>query len=517
MTRSIRRGARNQARKRKLDARTVRARARKPLNPPTRKRRTRDPELRLYLGEDEIIVDNFAGGGGASTGVEDGLGVPPTIAINHDEEAIAMHKANHPDTEHHVEDVFKIDPVKACKGRPVAFAWFSPDCKHHSKAKGGKPRNAKIRGLAWVAIRWAAKVRPRVIALENVEEFVDWGPISRETGMPIPEKKGATFRAFVRKLERLGYIVEHKLLRACDYGAPTSRRRLFLIARCDGRAIRWPVATHGPKLNKPHRAAAEVIDWSVPCPSIFGRERALADKTLARIARGVRKYVLDNPRPFIVSTAHGGIGRNDLRVRDGLEPMPTITGGSRGDHAIVVPYLVHRSNGERVGQAPRIYDVEKPVGTIVAQGQKHALCAALLIKFYGTSTAADVANPVPTVTANGKGGGHLAAVSAFLVRYNGTSEAQSLEKPAGTLTTKDRYALITVTIDGETWILVDIGMRMLTPRELYRAQGFPESYKIEIPFKGKPMTKTAQIRMCGNSVCPPLASAIARAQFQEAN
>ncbi len=511
-------------------------RRRKPLDM-IKRRSHRAPELRLYLGSDEIIVDNFAGGGGASTGVANGLGVEPTIAINHDPEAIAMHKANHPSTEHHVEDVYKVDPRKACAGRPVAFAWFSPDCKHHSKAKGGKPRNAKIRGLAWVAVRWAHTVRPRVIALENVEEFLDWGPISRDTGLPVPERKGQTFRAFVRRLEKLGYVVEWKLLRACDYGAPTTRRRLFLVARCDGRAIRWPEPTHGPTRDKAHRPAAEIIDWSVACPSIFERERPLADKTLARIARGIRKYVLDNPRPFIVSTAHGGVGRNDLRVSDGLEPMRTITGGQRGDHAIVVPYLVHRSNGERVGQAPRIYDIERPVGTIVAQGQKHAVCAALLIKHYsdrptgGCPSHADIEKPASSVTARDHHSlvevslvpadtvdGHRGAVSAFLVRYNGTSEAQTLDKPAGTLTTKDRYALITVTIGGEEYVLVDIGMRMLTPRELYRAQGFPEAYKIDPPGpSGKTLTKTAQIRMCGNSVCPPLASAIARAQFQEAS
>ncbi len=518
--------------RRSIQARN-RSRARKPLGPIAR-RSNRAPELRLYLGKDEIIVDNFAGGGGASTGVASGLGVEPTIAINHDPEAIAMHKANHPDTEHHVEDVYRVDPVRACAGRPVAFAWFSPDCKHHSKAKGGKPRNAKIRGLAWVAVRWAKAVRPRVIALENVEEFLDWGPISRDTGMPVPERKGQTFRAFVARLQKLGYVVEWKLLRACDYGAPTTRRRLFLVARCDGRAIRWPEPTHGPTRDKAHRPAAEVIDWSVSCPSIFERVRPLADKTLARIARGIRKYVLDSPRPFIISTAHGGIGRNDLRVRDGAEPMPTIIGGSRGDHAIVVPYLVHRSNGERKGQAPRIYNIERPVGTIVAQGQKHAVCAALLIKHYsdrptgGVPSHADITKPASSVTTRDHHAivavaltktptDYTTQVSAFLVRYNGTSEAQTLERPAGTLTTKDRYALITVTIAGEEYVLADIGMRMLTPRELYRAQGFPEAYKIDPPGpSGKTLTKTAQIRMCGNSVCPPLASAIARAQFQEA-
>lgn len=551
----------------------------------------RPPIVRAYYDDgydigDEVIADNFAGGGGASTGIELGLGRSPDLAVNHDPEAIAMHAANHPGTEHRIESVWEVDPRIACRGKPVAFAWFSPDCKHFSKSKGGKPREQKIRGLAWVAVTWAQRVQPRVIALENVEEFQDWGPLhrthsngcngegyrerringrTRETqgcrkachySKPIANRKGETYRAFVGKLERLGYVVEKRLLRACDYGAPTTRRRLILIARRDGRPIRWPEPSHGPDRAAPHRTAAEIIDWSIPAPSIFDRERPLADKTLARIARGIRKFVIEaseNGRPFIVPTAHGGAGRNDLRVHSIDEPLRTVTGSSRGDHAIAVPYLVHRSNGERVGQAPRIYDPQKPLGTLVAGGQKHAACVAWLVKhytdrptggwnggsdiarpidtvtardhhslatvhltkFYGTSTGSSLDEPVPTVTASGKGGGHLGKVVAFLARYNGTGEAESVERPLGTLTTKDRYALATVEIDGETYAIVDIGMRMLTPRELFRAQGFPETYKIDPPGPtGKRLTKTAQIRMCGNSVCPPLAAAIVRAQFQ---
>lgn len=590
----------------------------------------RPPIVRAFLG-DELIVDSFAGGGGASTGIELALGRSPDLAVNHDAEAIAMHRANHPTTEHHIESVWQVDPRIVCRGRSVALAWFSPDCKHHSKAKGGEPRDQKIRGLAWVAVTWAHRVRPRVIALENVEEFRDWGPLHRSgpcAGKPIAARRGQTFRAFCGRLERLGYVVEHRLLRACDYGAPTTRRRLFLIARCDGRAIRWPAPTHGPEnTGRPnrHRTAAEVIDWSIACPSIFDRDRALADKTMARIARGIRKFVLENQRPFVIPVNHGGVGRRDHRVHDLGEPLPTITGGSRGGHAVVspmlvkakthggggndpmsaneplrtvtaskrgefavvAPYLVHRSNGERPGQAPRIYDVERPIGTVVAQGQKHALCAAFLAKHYGdrptggwpggsaadrpldtvtirdhhslvaasltklyrTSTGADVRTPMPTVTGAGQHIGAVAAhlvryngdlpgaervaglddpigtvdtsrryglVAAFLARYNGTSTGQPPDSPIGTLDTTDRYALVTVTVDGEEYVIVDIGMRMLTPRELFRAQGFADEYRIDPAGPdGKPLTKTAQIRMCGNSVCPPIAAAIVRAQFPE--
>lgn len=547
----------------------------------------RPPIVRAYLGDDELIVDSFAGGGGASTGIELALGRSPDIAVNHDPEAIAMHAANHPTTEHHIESVWSVDPRIACRGKQVALAWFSPDCKHHSKAKGGRPRDQKIRGLAWIAVTWAHRVRPRVIALENVEEFRDWGPLHRigpNAGRPIAARRGQTFRSFVSKLERLGYVVEHRLLRACDYGAPTTRRRLFLIARCDGRQITWPTPTHGP-LAVPYRTAAEVIDWSIPCPSIFSRSRPLADKTLARIARGIRKFVLESARPFVIPVNRGGVGRRDHRVHDIDAAFTTITGGARGGHAVVAPYLVHRSNGERPGQAPRIYDAQQPVRTIVAQGEKHAVCtaflakhygdrvsggwnggsaadrpidtitvrdhhslvAASLTKLYGTSTGADMRTPVPTVTGEGQ---HIGAVSAHLVRYNGdrpgaeriagledpigtvdtsrryalvaaflarynrTSTGQLPDSPIGTLDTTDRYALVTVTIDGEEYAIVDIGMRMLTPRELFRAQGFPEDYQIDPEHDGEPLTKTAQIRMCGNSVCPPIAAAIVRAQFE---
>jgi DNA (cytosine-5)-methyltransferase 1 len=473
----------------------------------------RPPVLRLHLG-DEIVADNFAGGGGASTGIAAAIGRAPDVAINHDPEAIALHRANHPETEHHVTDVWEVDPRVACKGRPVALAWFSPDCKHHSKAKGGKPRNQKIRALAWVAVRWAAAVKPRVIALENVEEFADWGPLLPD-GKPCPRRKGKTFRAFVRRLERLGYVVEWRLLRACDFGAPTSRRRLFLVARCDGRRVVWPAATHGPGRARAYRTAAECIDWSLPCPSVFDRKKPLADATMRRIARGVQKFVLEAAQPFIAPVTHQG----DARVHAVTDPLRTITGANRGELALVVPYLVHRSNGERPGQAPRIYDAQRPLGTIVAQGQKHALCTAFLARHYGERATggwaggAALDRPIPTITTRD----HHALVAALLVRYNGTSNAETLDRPLGTLTCRDRYGLVTVRIDGDDWTIVDIGMRMLTPRELYLAQGFPPDYEIApIGPKGKPLSKTAQVRMVGNSVSPPMAEAVVRANHPAA-
>lgn len=515
---------------------------------------TRNPVIRSWFTASEAIADNFAGGGGASLGIELALGRSPDVAINHDDEAIAMHAANHPSTRHYTESVWEVDPVAACGGKPVALAWFSPDCKHHSKAKGGKPRDQKIRGLAWVAVTWAARVQPRVIALENVEEFQDWGPLHQtgpNAGKPIVARKGQTFRAFVRRLELLGYVVEWRLLRACDYGAPTTRRRLFLVARRDGKPIRWPAPTHGAtKLSglQPYRTAAECIDWTITCPSIFDRSKPLAEKTLARIARGIRKFVLEAKRPFLLHLTHGSRGHN---LDD---PMPTITAANRGELALAVPYLVHRSNGERVGQAPRIYDVQMPLGTIVAQGQKHALCAAFLAKHYsdrptgGWAGGSDIGKPMDTVTAqdhhslvaahlvryNGDQPGRervadlgdplgtqdtsrrYGLVAAFLARYNGTSTGQRPDAPLSTVDTRDRFAVVTVTIDGEEYAIVDIGMRMLTPRELFRAQGFAESYRIDPPGpNGKPLSKTAQIRMCGNSVAPPVAAAVVRAQFQE--
>lgn len=485
----------------------------------------------------ELIVDSFAGGGGASTGIEMALGRSPDIAVNHDPEAIAMHLANHPDTLHYCESVWDVDPVKVCGRRPVGLAWFSPDCKHFSKAKGGKPVSKQIRGLAWVAVRWAKAVKPRVIILENVEEFADWGPVLPD-GKPCPLRRGLTFRRFVKQLQNCGYDVDWQELRACDYGAPTIRKRLFLIARCDGLPIVWPQPTHGRGLL-PYRTAAECIDWSIPCPSIFGREKPLAEATQRRIARGIKRYVIDAAEPFIVPVNHAG----DARVHGIGEPMRTITGGARGGHALVEPFLVNTRNGERDGQAPRVRGLGDPFWTVTSQGSQQALCAAFLAKHYGgnetpgwplpqpvsTVTAQDhhalvtsnlvkfkgtakdgqpVTEPLHTVQA---GGWHYGEVRAFLMKYYGTDQDPRLTEPLHTIRTKDCFGLVTV--QGEDYVIADIGMRMLQPRELFRAQGFPESYIIDCEFNGKPLTKTAQIRMCGNSVCPPMAAAIVAANM----
>lgn len=500
----------------------------------------RPPQIRLGI-DDELIIDNFAGGGGASMGIEQALGRPVDIAINHDREAIEMHMANHPATEHYCEDVFHVNPVEVCQGRPVGLAWFSPDCKHFSKAKGGKPVSKKIRGLAWVARRWAKAVKPRVIVLENVEEFKDWGPLL-ENGKPCPVNKGATFRRFVNGLRELGYHVEWNEIRACDYGAPTIRKRLFLVARCDGRPIVWPDPTHGEGLV-PYNTAADCMDWSIPCPSIFERKRPLAENTLRRIAKGLQKYVIESADPFIIPIAHynGSTPAHNIR-----EPLRTITANPKGGaFAVVSPTLIQTGYGERKGQAPRVPSLHKPLGTVVAGGVKHALVMAFLAKHYTGVVGSDLARPIgtitsvdhhslisshmiklrgtckhgqamnepaPTVTA---GGLHLGEVRAFFIKYYGTAIGQSITDPIHTITAKHRMGVVTVR--GEQYCVADIGLRMLAPRELFRAQGFPDEYIIDPIVNGKPLTKTAQVRMCGNSVSPPIARAIVEGNYSAAD
>jgi len=504
------------------------------------------PQLILPLAN-EIVVDLFAGGGGASLGIEQATGRHVDVAVNHDAEAVSLHMANHPQTRHYVSDVFEVDPVAVTKGRQVGLLWASPDCKHFSKAKGGKPVSKRIRGLAWVVVKWARAMRPRVICLENVEEFQGWGPLGPDN-LPCPRRKGRTFARWVASLRNLGYAVDWRELRACDYGAPTIRKRLFLVARRDGEPIVWPAPTHGApgslpvrqRRLKPWRTAAECIDWSLPCLSIFERARPLAANTLRRIAAGVKKYVLEAAEPFIIPTTHQG----DSRANSIREPMRTITGAKRGEHALVVPTLVQSGYGERDGQAPRVLDIERPLGTLVGT-QKHALVSAFLakhfggncdprhasapltgpaatvtaqdhhglvtsnlIKLRGTSNAAGSDEPLHTVSA---GGWHHAEVRAFLIKYFGTDQDPRLLEPMHTVTTRDRFGLVTVA--GEDYAIADIGMRMLQPRELYRAQGFPDDYIIDQGADGRPMTKTAQVRMCGNSVSPPIARAIVSANY----
>lgn len=564
----------------------------------------------------ELVVDLFAGGGGASTGIEQAIGRHVDMAVNHDREAISLHTANHPQTRHHCSDVFEVDPLTVTDGQPVGLLWASPDCKHFSKAKGGKPVSKKIRSLAWVVIKWAKAVQPRVICLENVEEFQTWGPLAAD-GRPCPQRKGKTFALWVAQLRNLGYAVEWRELRACDYGAPTIRKRLFLVARRDGQPITWPTPTHAQPDAKgkvhpgmqPWRTAADCIDWSIPAPSIFNRARPLADATCRRIAKGIVRYVYQAAQPFVApfpaetqheptrpSTLHHPNGaslhpdlcngehvwNNDRRGIQGAAgmagPIPEPAGSAAGTETARahIATLIKTGYGERPGQAPRLPGLDKPLGTVVS-GQKHALVSAFLAKHYtgvvgsdmadptGTVTTVDhhslvtanivkmrgdnvgsaAAEPLHTISAQGtryaiatahmvtidnqsSTGGHSpisaplkttvtenrhALVQAFLVKYYGTDQDPAMREPLHTVTTKDRFGLVTVR--GQAYQIADIGLRMLTPRELYRAQGFPESYVIERGAAGEPITKTAQVRMCGNSVCPPLARAIVAANYAE--
>lgn len=504
----------------------------------------------------EIIVDNFAGGGGASTGIELATDRAVDIAINHDPAAIAMHKANHPYTEHYCESVWEVDPRKAVRGRPVALCWLSPDCKHFSKAKGGKPVEKKIRGLAWVAVRWAATVRPRVIMLENVEEFKTWGPLLKD-GKPDPDKKGRTFNAFINALRRQGYQVDWRELRACDYGAPTIRKRFFLIARCDGKPIVWPNPTHGdpnsPEVKsgklKPWRTAAEIIDWSLPCPSIFERKRPLAENAMRRIARGMFKFVINNPNPFIVQIGQTSTKDRSFSVNEPLstimtkqdhllvtpliskyyeggykgpgsdceEPLHTIT--TKDHNALVTAFLAQYHSESRpiltIDTQPRYASVGQdpwePIHTVMAGATRFSLISSHLIKFRGTCQHGQpVTEPVHTLTA---GGTHIGEVRAFLLKYYGTNIGQACDEPLQTVTTKHRFGL--VTIHGQDYQIIDIGMRMLEPHELFAAQGFPGDYIIDRDAAGNRYSKAAQVSRCGNAVPPPLAEHLVRANLPE--
>jgi len=466
----------------------------------------------------EIVVDNFAGGGGASTGIEIAIGRSVDIAINHDPAAIAMHRANHPTTEHYTEDVWKVDPVEACAGRPVALAWFSPDCKHHSKAKGGKPVSKHIRGLAWVAVRWAKKVHPRVIMLENVEEFMDWGRLDANS-RPDPRYKGETFRRFIRQLEKQGYRVEYRLLRACDYGAPTIRRRFFMIARCDGQPIRWPEPTHGDPdglevlagLKKPWVPVADVLDFTLPCPSIFATSeeiweqygiravRPLSEKTLRRIARGIEKFVIQNPSPFLIKYHDG----SDFRGQSVDEPLHTVDASNR--YGLVSTFISKYYGGDSVAAG-----TDRPLPTVTAIDH-NAVCAVAVTQFNNNSVGQEVTRPINTLTAKAN---HYAEVCAFLVKYYGNGEnAVSCDDPAPTITAKDRLGLVTV--HGQDYQIVDIGLRMLTPRELFDAQGFPSDYIIDVDADGKTYPKSEQVARCGNAVCPQIPTALVRANLPE--
>jgi DNA (cytosine-5)-methyltransferase 1 len=459
-----------------------------------------------------IIVDLFAGGGGASTGIEAATGRKVDIAINHDEVALAAHRANHPGTLHLEADIWEVKPRKAVGDRPVWILWASPDCTHFSVAKGGKPRKQNIRSLAWAVVRWAREVRPEIIFLENVSEFRGWGPLDQD-GKPIKQRMGETFRQWKRQLEQLGYAVDFRILDASHYGAPTKRRRLFLVARRDGQPIRWPAQTHGGLGLLPYRTAAECIDWAIPCPSIFDRKRPLAEKTLRRIALGIRRFVLEAAHPFVIRTdMHRSNSACTYPIDD---PLRTIT--SANGHALVAPTLVQTSYGERLGQRPRYLDLHQPLGTVVAQGQKHALVAAFLAKHFGGVVGQRLDQPASTITAvdhhalvTAELGPRSEQVRAFLTTYYGQGVGQDLREPLRTVVSRDRFGLVTV--NGADYEIADIGMRMLAPHELLRAQfgRFAGDYDLSAATTGRD-----KVRLIGNSVAPEVAEALVSANIDD--
>ncbi|XDZ50266.1 DNA cytosine methyltransferase [Neisseriaceae bacterium CLB008] len=546
---------------------------------------------------DEVIIDLFAGGGGASVAIEQATGLFVDAACNHDEEAIAMHTVNHPQTKHYQADVFEVDPREACAGYPVGLLHLSPDCTHHSQAAGGQPRDKVIRSLAWVGKRWAGQVKPRVITLENVEQILKWGPLvakrdkvtgrviklDRSVAKPgeyvplseqflVPNKKaqGKAWKEFVNSLRRMGYAVEWRVVVAADYGAPTTRKRLFMVARCDGQPIVWPVPTHFEKPQKgqlPWRTAAECIDFSNTGTSIFERKRELAEATKRRIAKGIQKFVLDNPQPFIVPIAHFN---GSEPVHSGLEPLRTITATPKGGSFAVAmpvyaPVTIQMAHGEgkgatkRRGIGSRAIDqplntvtasggtgvataylmqanggfnttvgraADAPMTTITNTGSQQQLVSAFIERQFRTGAGADISKPLQTIMTKGAGKCGLVEcelsgsedkalrVASFMINYYGNGDARDLARPLDTITTKDRLALVTVHISGEPYLITDIRLRMLEPKELYKAQGFPDTYIFDRDSQGRPFTKTAQVRMCGNSVSRPPYEALVRANYQ---
>lgn len=544
---------------------------------------------------EEMIIDNFAGGGGASTGIELATGRAVDAAINHDPDAILMHQTNHPQTRHYCESVWDVDPWEVTRGRPVGLAWFSPDCKHFSKAKGSKPVDRNIRGLAWIVLKWAGTVKPRVIILENVEEFQTWGPVRK--GKPVKSRRGETFRKWKEQLQALGYEIDHRELVAADYGAPTIRKRFFLIARCDGKPIIWPERTHAPKDSeevkngkcKPWRGAAEIIDWTIPCPSIFDTTdeikekygiravRPLAVNTRKRIARGIEKFVLQNKEPFIVPIGYGERKGQAPRVHDINEPLSTVVGS--GKQYLAMPSLIqyHTEQSERVRgqgmdepimtldaanryglsvaylveyfQNGRPLDVNSPLHTSTTK-DRECLCMAHMEKFFSggyTGNGSDANTPLGTVTAVD----HNGLVETFISKFYKTGTGQKLDEPLHTVTTSaGHFGVVTVKmsrsemnlhhwnevrellnaycgyaiaadeillldVNGTLYFISDIGLRMLTPRELYAANGFPPDYIIDHDYTGKAYGKTKQVARCGNAVPPPFAEALVRANLPE--
>ena len=546
---------------------------------------------------EEIIVDNFAGGGGASTGIELAVGRPVAIAINHDPDAILLHRTNHPYTEHLQASVWDVDPVAVCHGRPVGLAWFSPDCKHFSKAKGAALVDRNIRGLAWIVLRWAALVRPRVIMLENVEEFQTWGPVRK--GKPVKSKAGQTFRKWKKQLSDLGYAIEHRELVAADYGAPTTRKRFVLVARCDGKPIVWPEPTHGPRDSEevkagkllPWRSAAEIIDWTIPGYSIFDSKqeilerygvkvvRPLAENTMRRVIRGVDKFTIQSGKPFIVPTGYGERKGQAPRVHDIKNPVSTVVSTVKqnlcrpvmapfiaqqkfqneaqdisnplstvtavGAHEVVAANLIqyHTEQTENV----RASGMDVPINTVDASN-RYGLTCANLVEYYGNGVPLDLSEPMHTVTAHDR----EALCAAHIAEFKGQDIGQSVASPLRTITASagefaqcrawlakadGRYLghwpeirellnrhcgyrlkkdeVILLMIRGIAYYIADITLRMLTPRELYNAMGFPTDYIIDRDYMGNAYGKTKQVARCGNAVCPPLAEAMVRANLPE--
>ena len=546
---------------------------------------------------EEKIVDSFAGGGGASTGIELATGRVVDIAINHDPDAILMHKTNHPHTVHYQASVWDVDPLEVTGGSPVGLLGASPDCKHFSKAKGGKPVDKNIRGLAWIVLRWAGTVQPRVVILENVEEFQTWGPVRR--GHPVKAKAGQTFRRFIDQLEGLDYAVEWRELVAADYGAPTTRKRFFLIARRDGRPIVWPEPTHAPAdspevlegRKKPWRSAAEIIDWSLPCPSIFdtreeirekyglSAQRPLRPNTMRRVARGVDKFVVKSANPFLVAVNHAGEFRGQ-EIEDPLqtitakhgygvvspaiapwtvtnttnstghpvnEPIDTARTGGGGGQMFLGASLIqyHTEQSEHVrgqeitgpimtidaanrygltaaslvkyyGSDQHGQNIQDPLHTVTAK-DREGLATAHLVKMKGTNLGGPATEPVQTITA---GGGHHGVVTTQITRAEPGADLRHWPEIRELLNTYCGYDLgpedvILFQIGGAWYFMADIGLRMLTPRELYRANGFPDDYKIERDYTGQTYGKSKQVARCGNAVPPPFATALVRANLPE--
>lgn len=429
----------------------------------------------------ELIIDAFAGGGGASVGIEMALGRPVDIAINHDPDAILMHKTNHPDTLHLTEDIFNVDLKKYVKDRHVALMWASPDCTSHSKAKGGKPREKGLRILPWAVYKHAKAILPDVIIMENVEEIQQWGPLD-DTGHPIPERKGEDYKKFISAMKSLGYIFDSRELVAADYGAPTTRKRWYAIFRRDGNLILWPGQTHSKDGNlfetDKWKECGDYIDWSDLGKSIFNRKKPLADATMRRIANGYVKYVVNNPHPYIV--------KNKEAV------------------AFLIQYHGETKTGDSRGQL-----LTEPIKTIDTSN-RYGLVTAFITKFYKSGIGHGCDEPLHTITTSP---GHFGLISAFLIKYYGTGCGQELSVPLGTITTKDRFGLVNAVteINGTKYILKDIFLRMLKPEELKLMQGFPEDYIIDHDYMGKPYPISKQVARIGNSVVPIMAEKLVRA------